>query len=187
MFKRPGLLLKKLALGSFLVESIGAFITGIILAIEVEEFWLFLVISIGGILFAWLSALFLFAFGHLVDNSEKAVVLLKGEKIDKLEADDTYPVFSEGSFTSSSQYKDSFLSKLSNIDSVNKPPIGMKHCNNCKNLIPIHANFCEFCGANINASTPKNTPFPQGWTCPNCKTEHPSYVGSCGCGQAKPQ
>ena len=48
-------------------------------------------------------------------------------------------------------------------------------------------NIVKYC---LNCSSPKVITFskPQGdeWQCPNCGKIHKNYVGSCGCGQTKP-
>lgn len=87
---------------------------------------------------------------------------------------------------STSGSSESFFSKLSNASTLSASPAGMKRCPVCKNNIPVNTNFCKYCGSPIG-NTVKTAQSTNTWTCPNCKTEHPNYVGSCGCGQPKPQ
>ncbi len=74
MFNHPGSKIKGLAKVLFVLFVIAFSISGVItiyLGIDSEEYWLVAVGVLGiglGILIAWLSVLFMFAYGSLVDD-----------------------------------------------------------------------------------------------------------------------
>jgi len=67
MYGNIGGKIKGLAIGTFIVESIGAFITGIVLA--VHEAGAFLLISFLGPVAAYYSSWLLYGFGELIEMS----------------------------------------------------------------------------------------------------------------------
>ena len=72
MFENPGGKLKGLALGLFIIEVIAAVIGGLACWIgmgDVEGFFAFVGIIAGGIGVAYVSAIGIYAFGELVENS----------------------------------------------------------------------------------------------------------------------
>ena len=68
MFKNPGRKIKNLAMASFIVETIAAIIGGIVLMCEDYVFLGFVTI-LGGFFVAYVTALLLYGFGELVENS----------------------------------------------------------------------------------------------------------------------
>lgn len=161
MFKRPGLLLKKVAVYSFFIEAIAALITAIVIMVENEDFWLSFAIGLGGFCFAWLSALFLFAFGQLVDNSDKTVMLLNGQKINKLEKDDYFPAlkFTQPKVESKPASNKKPLSSQNNTNKNKNTSIETPHINN-------DLSFCPNCKEELNITEDAIIE-----VCPNCKEE----------------
>ena len=72
MYHNIGGKIKGLAIAWFIIETIGAFITGIILWVDWEEWWCALIVF-GGPVFEWISSWLLYAFGQLVENSDVLV------------------------------------------------------------------------------------------------------------------
>ena len=66
LYENIGGKIKNWAKWIFIVEAIGAIITGIVLAIEEDILYIF--IAIGGPIVAWVSSWILYAFGELVEN-----------------------------------------------------------------------------------------------------------------------
>ena len=88
MFEDIGKKIKGLALTVFWIETIGAFVTGMVLMLTSEYLILSgLFVMFLGPLCAWLSTLVLYAFGELVDktsqneeNSRRILAILKNQK-----------------------------------------------------------------------------------------------------------
>lgn len=68
MYHNIGGKIKGLAIVVFIIEAIGAFITGIILWVDWEEWWCALIVF-GGPVFAWISSWMVYAFGQLVEDT----------------------------------------------------------------------------------------------------------------------
>lgn len=68
MFENPGSKVKSIAVIWFWLIAIGSFIVGIIIMLDTDGL-IGASILFGGILFGYLSALGLYAFGELVENS----------------------------------------------------------------------------------------------------------------------
>lgn len=70
IFENAGAKIKKYAKTLFVIESIAAIIGGFaVIDGDFEEFLTFILIAAGGILVAYLSSLFLAAFGDLVQSN----------------------------------------------------------------------------------------------------------------------
>ena len=70
MFENAGTKIKSWAAGLFVIESIVAFISGIVIIVgDSDSFFTGLLVIAGGILAAWVLCLFLSAFGELVESS----------------------------------------------------------------------------------------------------------------------
>lgn len=69
MFTDVGAKIKKCAKTLFVIESIAAIIGGLVYFMEEEEFAIMLLIILGGIGVAYIGALFLAAFGELVQTN----------------------------------------------------------------------------------------------------------------------
>ena len=87
--------------------------------------------------------------------------------------------------TAYNTYLNDVNSQLDNID--RKEPIYDYNKWECPRCGQLNADSVKYC---LNCSSPKVITFskPQGdeWQCPNCGKIHKNYVGSCGCGQTKP-
>ncbi len=87
MFNNIGAKIKGLAIGTFIVETLGALITGICLWADwgdTEGFLLFLAIGVGGSLVAWISSWFIYGYGELIENTGNTVTQIKSidQKLD---------------------------------------------------------------------------------------------------------
>ena len=79
MFENPGGKVKGLALGAFILESLSALITGIVLWEDIEG--LALLVILGGVLVAYVTAILFYAFGEMVEaTAHTRDLLLKAEK-----------------------------------------------------------------------------------------------------------
>ena len=79
MFENPGGKVKGLALGAFILESLSAFITGIVLWEDIEG--LALLVILGGVLVAYVTAILFYAFGEMVEATvQTRDLLLKAEE-----------------------------------------------------------------------------------------------------------
>ena len=67
MYENIGKKIKVLAQAIFILESIAAVITGIVLWIDIEEGWCAIVLF-GGPVVAWISSWLLYGFGELIDK-----------------------------------------------------------------------------------------------------------------------
>ena len=82
MFENPGGKIKGLAVAAFAVEALGSFITGIVLWEDLGA--LALLIMLGGILVAYVTALLFYGFGELIESSTQSRdLLLAGEEREK--------------------------------------------------------------------------------------------------------
>ena len=85
MFNKPGSKIKGLAKVIFVIQVIAFSLGGayaIYMGIDYEEFWLIPVGLAGigvGILIAWLSVLFMYAFGSMVDDVEQIRIRLDNQ------------------------------------------------------------------------------------------------------------
>ena len=70
MFNEPGKKIKRIAIGAFILESIGAFIGGIACMADSGPL-AGLAIMVGGFFAAWVIAIFIYGFGQLVDKVEE--------------------------------------------------------------------------------------------------------------------
>lgn len=68
MFDEIGVKIKSFAKTAFFVEIIASIISAIVLFVEHEEFWCILV-GLGGIVMAWVLAMFAYGFGELIDET----------------------------------------------------------------------------------------------------------------------
>ena len=75
MFENCGGKIKALAKVYTIIGVLSSIIAGIIVFKITENPWFFLVIVVGGFLFFWVSALFIYGFGQLVSNSDEMVSL----------------------------------------------------------------------------------------------------------------
>lgn len=79
MFENPGGKVKGLALGAFILESLSAFITGIVLWEDIEG--LALLVILGGVMVAYVTAILFYAFGEMVEaTAQTRDLLLKAEE-----------------------------------------------------------------------------------------------------------
>lgn len=69
LFTNPGDKIKRYAKILFIVESIAAIIGAIVASDEFEEFFPFIMVLVGGIAVAYVTSLFMAAFGDLVQSS----------------------------------------------------------------------------------------------------------------------
>lgn len=70
MFNSPGKKLKGLAKAAFIAECIASVLTAIYFLIE-EDYLIAVAALVGGVVTAYVTSLFIFAFGELVENSSK--------------------------------------------------------------------------------------------------------------------
>ncbi|MBQ6626838.1 MAG: hypothetical protein IIX27_06070 [Ruminococcus sp.] len=66
LYENIGIKIKNLAIGTFIVEAIGAIITGLVLAFSEDV--LFIFIAIGGPVTALIFSWFIYAFGELIED-----------------------------------------------------------------------------------------------------------------------
>ena len=59
-------------------------------------------------------------------------------------------------------------------------------CTKCNNSNFHTSNYCEKCGTRKVELKAKATVNSNEWKCPNCGTIHQNYIGTCGCGERKP-
>ncbi len=84
MYQEIGKKIKQLAKATFIVEAIGAIITGFVLLVDwgIEDGWWALLIIVCGPIVAWVSSWLLYGFGELIDtNCETTTILHKIESM----------------------------------------------------------------------------------------------------------
>lgn len=59
-------------------------------------------------------------------------------------------------------------------------------CPNCGEINSSKNNYCYNCNTYLHNSAEKNND-TNSWTCPKCGKVNQNYVGTCGCGEAKPK
>ena len=69
LFTNPGEKIKKYAKVLFIIECVASIIAGIIASDEFEYFLPFLLTIVGGVVVAYISSLFMAAFGDLVQSN----------------------------------------------------------------------------------------------------------------------
>ena len=71
MFNNIGGKIKGWAVGTFILESIAAIVTGLGIFIEADDgaFWIGTLVILGGILVAYVSVLLIYGLGELIENS----------------------------------------------------------------------------------------------------------------------
>lgn len=136
MFDRPGEKIKKIAVfiywGLEIAAGVLAFVFGFEVGRHYTEFkaGIFFGIVIGGSVYAYLSALFVYAFGTLVDNSEIIRLELKSDK--------------------ERQNASSFINREAIKEAISsKTPKKYKTCPNCGEENPSNEMFCHQCGAKL--------------------------------------
>ena len=87
MYKDIGNKIKTLAVGTFILEAAASVVTGIILAIEVDE--LYLLIAFIGPFLAWLASWLMYGFGQLIENSDIAVAIMQEQNTPKTNSSKT--------------------------------------------------------------------------------------------------
>ena len=60
-------------------------------------------------------------------------------------------------------------------------------CPYCGEENSIRNENCIRCHRIINTHTPTDNISTDGWVCPKCKNVNAKYVGTCGCGERKPE
>ncbi|MDO4747788.1 MAG: zinc ribbon domain-containing protein [Eubacteriales bacterium] len=75
MFNKPGRVLKFVAVGTFFTETLASIITAVVIWFNFEDFLIGLGVLVGGVIVAYISALLLYSFGHLVENSDASVYI----------------------------------------------------------------------------------------------------------------
>jgi hypothetical protein len=70
MFENSGGKIKSFASILFAIMAVGGLIGGIVAAIAARSFWLFLGVAIGSIVSAYVTSLFLYGFGDLIESSQ---------------------------------------------------------------------------------------------------------------------
>ena len=67
LYENIGGKIKSFAKASFVVEAIGAIITGLVLLVDTEEV-IYLLVLLGGPIVAWVSSWLLYGFGEIIDR-----------------------------------------------------------------------------------------------------------------------
>lgn len=139
MFNNIGAKIKCLAKGTFIVESLASFITGIVfwcLWGDIEGFLMFLAIGVGGFLVSWISSWFIYGFGELIENTGATVLQLKSTANS-----------SNYTFNSSLHQKPAIdESKCKNNSQINKKDIDICGCKKTKKQPSDSFDTCEKCG-----------------------------------------
>lgn len=78
IFNNPGTTIKNVAKIMFFLETVGSVIAGIVSASDEGDFIYFFAIAVGGVIIAYISNLFLVAFGELVEKATSIDSKLKG-------------------------------------------------------------------------------------------------------------
>ena len=129
LFADAGSAIQRYAKGLFVVEVIASVITGIIVWTEVgdvEGFWAFCGITVGGIIVAYIFSLFLCAFGQLVENSE--IIAQEASSVEEKKE-----IISSSAVNEEEKKYDLFRNISSNYNTTKKPSgPDFWTCENCK-------------------------------------------------------
>lgn len=193
MYSNVGKQIKSLVATIAVIEIIAFVITGIIVACVDFEYmwWVGLIIIIGGLLVTWISYLFLYAYGELVDKTSLI---------------ESYLNTNIGNSSASHQNRVAGPNewKCKQCGAINQNYVGTCGCG-YENPSPINSNTSSdgFLSKiksipsmdnqsktpnsdNIPSVTkPKRTAGANEWECSKCGTINQNYVGTCGCGQTK--
>ena len=88
MFENVGQKIQTVAKVYFWLIAISSLIGGIVLTVEMDEV-IYLLVAIGGTLFAYLTALMLYGYGEIIENSARAAsgAALASRKANEIAAD----------------------------------------------------------------------------------------------------
>ena len=163
LFDDAGTKIKNYAKGLFVIEAISAVIGGIVLAIEIESFFVAIAVILGGIAVAYISSLFLCAFGDLVESSAN-IVIINDLILKKLNGTPSATVASPIVMQTPAQSNTSATSTARPID------------------------YNSYAAANGQGSTSKPVVMakPDMWICKHCGTENSKNYAICKkCGKYK--
>ena len=106
MFENPGRKVKTFASFLFIISAVVGLISAILTATQVHSFWTFLLIFGATLLGAYLTSLFLYGFGELIDSTQenlytnKAIrAKLKSENSEKSLESAPSPAYRQSSFS----------------------------------------------------------------------------------------
>ena len=172
LYRNAGNLLQGLAKGTFVLETIGSIIAGLVMIFTGEDE----AIAIGWclVLFGWLvaflSSLTLYGFGIIVESAEISIKNNQEEKWNRTKTTNKNQIINNRKSTDDND----FASNNSNSESNATP---RNFCKKCGANIAQDESFCKKCGRS-ESSMPKNedpaivTPNEYGKiVCPNCNTE----------------
>lgn len=138
------------------IIGIATFVT---LRWEFEDFWAFVLGSLVagiGIFFSWVSNLVGYAYGQLVENSDRIRELLEDDGDDRAElltklVENSASKTTQSNTTAKSapvKASASFLNENTNYVT----------CPSCKESQPAGRNYCNICGAKMNTKVSASTP-----------------------------
>lgn len=141
MYENIGGKIKGLAQSIFIIETIGAIVTGIILLL-LNRIFLGLLVLFSGPIIAWVSSWLMYGFGQLIDNSDMLVTFL-GKQLDQNESkNDSDKNFKDIANEKTSQSMKTFRTSQSNIST------NIKRCPLCGEKVT--SKTCNFCGSENN-------------------------------------
>lgn len=139
-----------------IIAGIAAFF---VLRWELEGFWAFVIASLiagVGVLFSWLSNLVGYAYGQLVENSDRIREMLENDGDDRAElltklVENSATKTTQSNTTAKSapvKASASFLNENTNYVT----------CPSCKESQPAGKSYCNICGAKMSTNVPASTP-----------------------------
>ncbi len=177
LYANIGNKIKGLAKAAFIVEAIGAIVTGLVLLFTDEELILygFLTLICGPII-AWVSSWILYAFGELVEktcdnqsNTNMIVKLLKEKDNKKTNIIDS-PTYNASSKQRATSVTDNCENKVDNSPQSAQYTVSEKNtiiCSLCNFEQPANRKVCWHCGAKFEESN--RTTVSHQWLCDGCK------------------
>ena len=177
LYDNIGNKIKGLAKTAFIVEAIGAVVTGLVLLFTDEDLILcgFLTLICGPII-AWVSSWILYAFGELVErtcnnesNTRMIVKLLK-EKYDKKTNIINSPTYNASSKQMATSVTGNCESKVDNSCRSAQHTVSENNtiiCSLCNFEQPANRKVCWHCGAKFEESNRITT--SHQWLCDGCK------------------
>lgn len=146
MYENIGKKIKGLAFWTFLLESIGAVITGIsiIAAFEEDLAWIAILIMFFGPVVAWVSTWLLYGFGELIDKADAIEQNTRKEDVSKI---------TEGKTTAKSTKTSQAKSKIVKTVSEDSDFVDVR-CPNCGKELTyskdVKSAVCPWCDAAID-------------------------------------
>ncbi len=149
MFENIGKMIKSFSITLFWIEVVAIIIGGLVVLLSGDEdMFLIALLIIGlGIGGAWISSMFIYGFGELVDNSSRTVSLLSklAENTENFDNNQMInrKILLEHMKVDNSENKTIDLDMDSNTKQ-NTSSTHMWRCNTCGNMI--NTDVCPYCG-----------------------------------------